>query len=362
MIDDVPPPPPADPYGDVPSVGELAANGHHPEESASEKRARELAEMLLDTDGLRAIPPPEPIVSDYLYRDSLAWLHGKPGHGKSFVAVDLACSVGTGTDWHGHPVTQGRVLYLIAEGAAGLSRRIDAWQLAHGTAVHNVLFLPVPVQLLQTIDLAAFVQLAAELSPDLLIIDTQARTTVGGDENSGKDMGAFVDSLEQLRNACSACILPVHHEPRAGENLRGHTSLEGAATTILRVEKDGKLVTITNTKQKDAPERPPMTLALAAVGDSAILSHEAVGLAGLTTESELALLAVLRDSFGTRGATKTELREASELAKSTYYRTINALISKGLVVESKHGNSTVYSLAADNRQTEIPTSPTESHP
>jgi hypothetical protein len=328
--------------------------------SAVDRRYLELRGQLLDTAGLRKIPPPEPLVADYLYRDSLAWLGGKPGHAKSFLAVELACCVGTGTAWHGHQVTAGKVLYLIAEGASGLSLRVDAWSLANGRPLENVLFLPVPVQLLNNLDAAAFGELLGELGPDLIIIDTQARVTVGGEENSSKDMGRFVDALEQLRQRCGACILIVHHEARSGENLRGSTALEGAATTILRSVKDGSLVEITNPKQKDAPEQGPMTLVLSPIGTSAILSHETVGIAVSSTESEHALLGILWDSFGNRGATKTELKEAADLPKTTYYRSINALVSKGLVTEHKTGRSVTYIPASEDRQSKIPTSPKES--
>jgi hypothetical protein len=123
------------------------------------------------------------------------------------------------------------------------------------------------------------------------------------------------------------------------------------------VAKDGQLIEVSNPKQKDAPEQTPFTLALSPVGESAILSHEAVGIAGSTTESEHAVLTCLRDSFGTRGATKTELRDAVGQAKTTYYRAVNALVTKGLVRESKEGRSTIYTLAADDQQREIPTVP-----
>lgn len=354
--------PVVDPYADVPAVGELAANGQGPPPvDVVARRQEDLRARLLDAEGLRNIPAPVPLVAELLYVDSLAWLQGKPGSAKSFVAVDLACCVGTGTPWHGHQVTAGRVLYLIAEGASGLSRRVDAWSLANGRPVDNVLFLPVPVQLLQAVDLAAFVALIGDLAPALVILDTQARVTVGGEENSSRDMGAYVDSLDQLRTVAGACVLSVHHEARNGDNMRGSTALEGAATTILRTEKDGRRVTITNPKQKDDLEQPPLTLALTAVGSSAILSHEAVGIVGLSTESELAVLAVLRDSFGTRGATKTELRDACGQAKTTYYRSVNALVTKGLMVERKEGRSTIYTPASTDTQPVIPTSPTVSH-
>ncbi|MFD3399435.1 AAA family ATPase [Kribbella sp. NPDC058693] len=350
-------------YGDVdipPPWDEDEQAGEQSASNRSKVRADELRALLVDAAGLRDIRPPEPIVDGWLYADSLAWLSGKPGHAKSFLAVDLACSIGTGRSWHGHDTTPGRVVYVIAEGASGLGRRVEAWSLANGTAVDQVAFLPVPVHLMTSLDVSAFSQLLAELRPLLVILDTQARVTTGAEENSSRDMGLFVEALERLRRESGACVLVVHHEPRNGDNLRGSTALEGAATTIIRTSKDGSTVGVTNPKQKDAPAQPAMTLSLISCGESAILSHEAVGLVALGTESELELLSVIRDSFGTAGATKSELKEATNQPKTTYYRSIKALIGKGLVIERKEGRSTVYTLAVDNRQEEIPISPTES--
>jgi DNA-binding transcriptional ArsR family regulator len=332
------------------------------QQTAVDRRYIELRSRLLDASGLLTIPVPVPIVEGLLYRDSLAWLTGKPGHGKSLTAVDIACCVGTGTEWHGHRVTRGKVVYLIAEGASGLGLRVEAWTLRAGRRVEQVLFLPVPVQLWSAnVDTTAFTRLLADLQPDLVILDTQARVTVGAEENSARDMGQFVDALEQVRGSCGACVLPVHHDARNGENLRGSTAIEGAATTILRAAKDGRLVTISNPKQKDGPETEPLTLAITPLGRSVILSHEAVGIDLATRSSEDRILTILRESFGTDGASKTELREAAELPKSTYYRAVNDLLEGGLIKQRKIGRSKVYTLATDDRQDEIPTSPTESH-
>lgn len=43
-----------------------------------------------------------------------------------------------------------------------------------------------PVQFLGAIDLAAVITLAGDLQPVLIVIDTQARVTVGADENSAR--------------------------------------------------------------------------------------------------------------------------------------------------------------------------------
>jgi AAA domain len=330
-------------------------------QSAVDRRYLELGTHLVNLDGLRAIQPPRPLVNGYLFRDSLAWLHGKPGHGKTFAAVDIACCVGTGTAWHRRLVTQGKVLYLIAEGAYGLAARVDAWSAANGRKVNNVHFLPVPIRMMEIVDVAAFGQLITDVQPVLVILDTQARVTVGAEESSPKDMGRFVDNLEILRRHSGACILTVHHEPRNGEYLRGSTALEGAATTILRVNKDGDVVELTNPKQKDAPEQPAMRLALVPHGKSMILSHDAVGKPGFLTDSERHILTTLTQTNGNRGATKTELRDACALPTSTWYRSINTLVNKGLVRERKIGKETRLVPVSEQQEQLFPTSRMDSH-
>ena len=68
---------------------------------------------------------------------------------ETFAAVDIALSVATGTAWHGGEVDQGPVLYIIAEAAAGLSQRVDAWATIHGD-VAGISFLPVACNYLST--------------------------------------------------------------------------------------------------------------------------------------------------------------------------------------------------------------------
>ncbi len=91
-------------------------------------------------------------------------------------------------------------------------------------------------------------------------------------------------------------------------------------------------------------------LALRPLAASCILSHEDVGILSQLTASEDDLLTVLWDSFGTTGATKTELKEAADMPKSTYYRTINALVDKGKVVRQQEGRSTRYTAAVHDDQ------------
>ena len=66
--------------------------------------------------------------SDLLYDNTLGRVVGPSGHFKLFVVIDFAGHIGTGTPWHGRYVRQGTVVYLVAEGAEGIRKRVRAWE------------------------------------------------------------------------------------------------------------------------------------------------------------------------------------------------------------------------------------------
>ena len=207
---------------------------------------------------------------------------------------------------------------------------------------------PIPLGLAEPngVDVAAFrILLANTVQPVLVIIDTQARVTVGADENSSRDMGKFVDALETIRQESGATMLVVHHEPRNGENLRGSVALEGAAESIIRSSKDGDIITLTNLKQKNRPAMADMILGLVPFGPSAVLSsHDAVGVIDVPTESEKKIATALWESFGSNEATSTQLLKVSEVPETSYYRSLKSLVDKGKVLKRVHGRSTYYKL------------------
>jgi AAA domain/DnaB-like helicase N terminal domain len=217
-----------------------------------------LTAELLDSSGLDTVPTLQPLVDGYLYRDTIARIIGPSGHMKSFVALDFAGHIGSGVDWRGHPVNQGLVLYLVAEGAAGIRKRVRAWEQHHQRTMVNVKFLPRPVQVGTGNEWAVLLEVCKQLRPVLIIFDTQARITVGAEENSAKEMGNVIHRLEALRAATGACVTLIHHQGLAGEHGRGSTAVKGALQTELRVNKKGKgdqtRVTVSSDKQKDDEE------------------------------------------------------------------------------------------------------------
>ncbi|MEE1814247.1 AAA family ATPase [Streptomyces sp. SP18ES09] len=224
---------------------------------------------LLDTNALDNMPTLEPLVGDLLHLDSLARIIGPSGHMKSFVVIDIAAHVGTGKPWHGHHVTQGTVVYLVAEGHRGIRKRVRAWEKHHGMKMDNVLFLPRPVQT-RGPEWDTWIEAMRRLAPSLIVIDTQARVSVGVEENSNTELGLVVERLDDLRRATGACVLPIHHTGHIGEHGRGASAAKGALQSEFHVSKKGDnasniIVTMKVGKQKDDEEGDDLQFGLRVV-------------------------------------------------------------------------------------------------
>jgi hypothetical protein len=200
----------------------------------------------------------------------LAWLiefFGAPGTYKSFIALDIALSIATGRDWHGHPVKQCRVVYIPAEGQSGILKRAKAWQAYHGVSSADLdLFtiLPRPCLIDQPGELDSLIE-ALRVLPDppvgFIFIDTLARSMTG-DENSTSDMGAVVNACAKLSEETNhAQIALVHHTGKdEGRGPRGAIALTGATDVLINVQKPyDRAAIIRCDRQKD--DEPPTDMA-----------------------------------------------------------------------------------------------------
>lgn len=226
----------------------------------------------LTVDDLHHLPQPEWLIEDILANDGFASLYGREGIGKSFIAMSLALSVATGTDWHGRRVTQADVVYVAGEGAHGLRSRISAWQQRHGAPDLSKFHLdPRPLQLLDPADVEAFEHTRAlhfHNRPSLVVLDTLSRCMAGADENSSKDMSAAIAAIDRIR-ADSSSVLIVHHASKRGGE-RGHSAFAAAADTRIEVSSGPSLTCV---KQRNAPQFEDLHFRLVATGESCVLEH-----------------------------------------------------------------------------------------
>jgi AAA domain len=287
---------------------------------------------LYDDTTLGQIPAPQPLIDGWLALDTLAWLFGERGHCKSFVALDMAACVANGIDWHGYPVKQTRVLYAVLEGAAGVHARTQTWRAYYQQPSTGIDFL-VPRPPLQIVrDATVLTALAAESGAGLIVIDTQNRATVGLDENSNVDMGRMIAALDMVRDRTGACVLVVHHSSVGTHRPRGHSSIDGAATTMIRVAKDGRLIKVENGKQREGDRAASVLLTLSNHDLGVVLTPSS---ANSPTDSETRICACLRDLAATKDkVTHTDLKRACTslgMADSTFNWALRKLIEAGRI-------------------------------
>lgn len=216
------------------------------------------------------IKPIDWLVKNFIESDSLGLVYGQPGHGKSFIAIDLASCVATGEPWHGNEVKKGSVFYIAGEGQNGITRRFKAWEKKNGKSLSGCPIYPSTTsidlnndgEVNHVIDIIK----ATGKKPKLIIIDTLARNYIG-DENSSKDMSVFIKNIDRLRNEWGCTVLTIHHSGKDTERgARGSTALKGAIDAEYKASKnENGLITFDCQKMKDSEQPEPMYLQIEGV-------------------------------------------------------------------------------------------------
>jgi hypothetical protein len=306
---------------------------------------------VYDDVELEQLPDLAWLVEALLPASSLAAMFGAPGSGKTFVALDLAMQIATGQAFLEHATLRGGVLYLAAEGSAGLRRRVRAWKAAHNRAGERLglqLITEAP-NLLMAADVEHILRAAAARPGDagppaplrLIVIDTLARSMPGGDENSTEDMSTVIEHADRLRRASGATVLLVHHARKDNDVERGSTALRGGVDTLLLVKNEDGERALLCEKQKDGEPFAEIPLRLEAAHESCIvrIGHRA---AAGPTQRERGVLATLASTFAARGATHTEWKAAAAVPDRTFYRAVARLQELGLIQVEKRGSGTLY--------------------
>jgi putative DNA primase/helicase len=222
--------------------------------------------LIVPLDFSKPVSAPETLIQRFLPRDGVGMLWGDPGSFKSFLAIDWALRIVTGTQWNSCKVSKGSVWYLAGEGLSGIRTRVDAW-LKHNqrpsTEVGDRFLMTSSAVVFNEFDggRSEEVEQLAELiqsgkGPQMIVVDTVARS-MSGDENTAKDTGGFIRAVDYLIDLARSqghplCVLLVHHAKKTGEEYRGSSAFRGAMDFEYRMVKKGNAhCELSCTKMKD---------------------------------------------------------------------------------------------------------------
>lgn len=223
-----------------------------------------------------ARPEGPALVKGLLPATGMAMLFGSSGSGKSFLTIDLAMAIARGAQWRGLRTREGRVVYVVAEGAGGFRKRLKAYAKHHdidlGSVTGTFGVIPHAPNLLAVADVDALVR---DLEPfgkvDLVIIDTLAQTAPGGDENSSEDMGLLLRHCRRIQEVTEGLVAIVHHSGKdLTKGARGWSGLKGAMDAMLEVSRiegsDLRKVRVEKAKDDSDGAEWPFTLDVVHLG------------------------------------------------------------------------------------------------
>lgn len=278
---------------------------------------------------------------------------GEPKCGKSFLALDLAVAVASGTPCLRRFAVPrpGRVLLFAAEDSlAVVHARLEGIARAAGTALSalDLYLITTPVVRLDLqIDRERLHHSVAALQPRLLILDPFVRLH-RIDENAVAEVAPLLAYLRELERSFACAVVLVHHvrkgaaHLRAGQALRGSSELHAWGDSNLYLRRRG------TTLRLGVEHR-----AFAAINDLTLeLRTDATGSAALhlvdsdpAEPSASGASPAQRVEHALREAahdlTLAELRAACRIRTATLCETLADLSAAGRVRKTAHG----YALA-----------------
>lgn len=220
-----------------------------------------------------ATQPTPWLIQDFWPLPGVGILGATPKSYKTWLALDIAVSVASGTAVMGHfpVVAPGKVLVYAAEDSIDSVRhRISDLASARALTLANLdlALLAVPSLRLDTpVDLARLRATVALHRPRLLVLDPLVRLHKL-DENSAGEISALLGELRTMQREYQVSILLVHHlrkngaaASQPGQALRGSGDLHAWGDVNLYLQRKSASVSL-SIEHRSAASPPPLLFSL----------------------------------------------------------------------------------------------------
>ena len=291
------------------------------------------------------------LIEDLWAAEAVGIVGGEPKCGKSFLALDLAVAVASGTPClrRFRPAQTGRVLLFAAEDALHVVRaRLAGIALAAGVALETLDIKVITAPTLR-LDLAEdqrrLRETVAALRPTLLVLDPFVRLH-RIDENAAAEVAPVLAYLRELERHFHTAVLLVHHarkgaaHARAGQALRGSPELHAWGDSNLYLRRHGDTLCLA-IEHRAAPSRNGLVVELRARG--AALALHVVDATPAGNRVSAPTVRPLRERIEQALAdaatplTRRALRRACRMRASTLGYVLARLIADGRVGRSPDG-------------------------
>jgi AAA domain len=273
---------------------------------------------------------------------------GEPKCGKSFLALDLAVSVASGTPCLRHFVTRqcGPVLLFAAEDAPQIVRqRLKGITAAAGADFHS---LDVHVITVPTLRLdhpeqqRALHATVAGLKPQLLVLDPLVRLH-GIDENLAAEVAPLLGYLRSLQRCHRTAVVLVHHarkgaaHERGGQALRGSSELHAWGDSNLYLRRNGPHLNL-SIEHRAAPGADRLQLTLKANPPALaleLMNHQPAEFQPTQPSARQRIEQILAEAK--TPLSQRQLRDAARIRTSHVAEVLAQLIAAGRVTRSPDG-------------------------
>ena len=291
------------------------------------------------------------LVADLWLEEAVGLIGGEPKCCKSFLALDLAAAVASGTAALRDPrfavVRAGRVLLYAAEDALHIvRRRLEGICAARGLAL-NELDLDVITAPTLRLDLEAdrkrLADTVEQLKPRLLILDPFVRLH-RIDENASGEVAPLLAYLRELQRRYGLAVIVVHHakkgggKMRAGQALRGSSEFHAWGDSNLYLRRSDQDLTLT-IEHRAAPSLAPVTLELVD-RDPALALEVRAGSAFVATPTAVRPLEErIKEALHEAGGRLAiaELRERCRVRNATLHERLRSMLRAGHLLRDTQG-------------------------
>ena len=158
-------------------------------------------------------------------------ISGASKSGKSFMLIELALALASGTDWIGHPCKECKVLYVNLEidGASFLNRIDNVAQIESidrdiwdgNLKIMNLRGVHTNIREMRGALIAMILEEEAETGEPFgaVILDPIYKIS-NGEENSAKDVGEFCANLDVICRETGAAVIFSHHHSKGDQGYK----------------------------------------------------------------------------------------------------------------------------------------------